>query len=155
AISAVVYLPWFAFVDRHGGYSSLMQHHRSYLGGAGTWYPFWAQQLAQSAALSGGPWWEAGRWSVAFLGAAWVNGFASRVRLARWWVILVAGAALSAASASLGWWIGLAVAPWLLFGREPGTRVLGAWWLLLSILTPFYHPYARLWLPLGGAGWLL
>ena len=28
------------------------------------------------------------------------------------------------------------------------SRMLGAWWLVLSVLTPFYHPYARLWLPL-------
>jgi hypothetical protein len=34
-------------------------------------------------------------------------------------------------------------------------RILGSWWLILSILTPFYHPYARLWLPLHAAGWLL
>ena len=34
-------------------------------------------------------------------------------------------------------------------------RILGAWWLILSLLTPFYHPYARLWLPLHAAGWLL
>ncbi len=33
--------------------------------------------------------------------------------------------------------------------------MLGSWWILLSILTPFYHPYARLWMPLHAAGWLL
>jgi hypothetical protein len=33
--------------------------------------------------------------------------------------------------------------------------MVGAWWLVYSILTPFYHPYARLWLPLHAAGWLI
>ena len=39
---------------------------------------------------------------------------------------------------------------------EPGQ--CGCWrWpgLVLSILTPFYHPYARLWLPLQLLGWVL
>ena len=27
-------------------------------------------------------------------------------------------------------------------------------WATLSVLTPFYHPYARLWLPVEAFGWL-
>ena len=33
--------------------------------------------------------------------------------------------------------------------------MLGTAWLVLSVLTPLYHPYARLWLTLHAAGWLL
>jgi hypothetical protein len=33
--------------------------------------------------------------------------------------------------------------------------MLAAWWIVLSVVTPLYHPYARLWLPLHAAGWLL
>ena len=32
--------------------------------------------------------------------------------------------------------------------------VLYTGWVTLSLLTPFYHPYARLWLPLEAFGWL-
>jgi hypothetical protein len=55
----------------------------------------------------------------------------------------------------LGWWAGLASVAWLLTDKRPAYRVLGAWWLILSGMTPLYHPYARLWLPLHCAGWIL
>ncbi len=55
----------------------------------------------------------------------------------------------------LDWWIGLASVGWLLFDPTPARRILGSWWLILSVMTPFYHPYARLWLPLEAAGWLV
>ena len=32
--------------------------------------------------------------------------------------------------------------------------LLGAGWAVLAVLTPFYHPYARLWLPLEAFSWL-
>src|SRR5262249_29160159 len=44
---------------------------------------------------------------------------------------------------------------WLLSDRRPAVRVLGSWWLVLSVLTPFYHPYARLWLPMHAVAWLM
>jgi hypothetical protein len=46
------------------------------------------------------------------------------------------------------WWM---VGLWYLPVRRlhgSGDRLLGIAWLGLSIATPFYHPYARLWLPL-------
>ncbi len=41
-------------------------------------------------------------------------------------------------------------------GASPtkSTCLLGIGWAILSVLTPFYHPYARLWLPLEAFGWL-
>ena len=33
--------------------------------------------------------------------------------------------------------------------------MLGSWWLVMTALTPLYHPYARLWLPLHALGWTL
>ena len=32
--------------------------------------------------------------------------------------------------------------------------VLGVGWALLAVLTPFYHPYARLWLPVQALTWV-
>ena len=32
--------------------------------------------------------------------------------------------------------------------------MIGMGWLVLAILSPFYHPYARLWLPFEGFHWV-
>jgi hypothetical protein len=56
---------------------------------------------------------------------------------------------------STTWWLGLGLAALLLRHASPGVRLLGVWWVALSILTPMYHPYARLWLPLEASGWLM
>ena len=52
------------------------------------------------------------------------------------------------------WWLGLGLAPWLLIAEQPAARLLGVWWLVMTVLTPLYHPYARLWTPLHALGWL-
>ena len=36
-----------------------------------------------------------------------------------------------------------------------GKILIAATWYALSVLTPLYHPYARLWLPLQMVGWLI
>ncbi|MBY0397599.1 MAG: hypothetical protein K2X91_14180, partial [Thermoleophilia bacterium] len=64
----------------------------------------------------------------------------------------VVGLALAPASA---WWVGLVLAPWLMGDPSPARRVVACWWLSQSVLTPLYLPYARLWLPLHAAGWLM
>ena len=53
-----------------------------------------------------------------------------------------------------GWLIGLALAPLTLTDGSPGRRLIGTSWIVLTILTPLYHPYSRLWLPLELTGWL-
>ena len=53
-VAALVYWPWFAFVQSHGGYGALLAHQRGYLGGFASWPGHLAAQLAQSTALSGG-----------------------------------------------------------------------------------------------------
>ena len=53
-VAGLTYLPWFAFVEWHGGYAALLRHHRGYVGNLHDWLPNWRQQLAQVAALSGG-----------------------------------------------------------------------------------------------------
>src|SRR5262249_41274871 len=56
-VAAVVYCPWFAFVESHGGYGALLAHQRGYLGGLASWPGHLAVQLAQARALSGGAVW--------------------------------------------------------------------------------------------------
>jgi dolichyl-phosphate-mannose-protein mannosyltransferase len=56
---------------------------------------------------------------------------------------------------NLPWWSGLVCCPWLIADARASARMVGVWWLVLSILTPFYHPYARLWLPVQAAGWVI
>ena len=160
-VAGLIYLPWYLFVETHGGYAALVRHHRSYLGGAASWLPHWRQQLAQVVALSGGitggaaAW--AGAWIAAGVGVHGWRAFFPRSGWdgARFRVGLLFGAAALATIPDLAWWVGLAWSGWLLADRRPTWRVLGAWWIVFSAMTPFYHPYARLWLPLHAAGWIM
>jgi hypothetical protein len=63
--------------------------------------------------------------------------------------------AVAAVAPEFPWWIGLVALPTLARSPVAGHRVLASSWLLMTLLTPLYHPYARLWLPLHAAGWLL
>ncbi len=56
-VAALVYWPWFRFVDSHGGYRALLAHQRSYLGSLSSWPGHWSLQLAQERFLSGNPVW--------------------------------------------------------------------------------------------------
>ncbi len=160
-ISLIVYLPWFLAVEREAGYSSLMEHHRAYLGGLATWWPHWNQQLAQANALSGGASWIIGSWALAIVSCILVRGGqpvipgGSLSTVLRSLPLLLLGAFAYALVPNLPWWVGLGWAPWLLRSDHGPVRLVGCWWLVLSILTPFYYPYARLWLPTQAAGWLI
>ena len=160
-VSVLCYYPWFAYVERHGGYASLLQHQRSYLGPSGTWLTYLRQQLAQMIALSGGIGWGLLTWTVAWLVVAlivfnkvvWLS--MSRWNRARLRVVWLIGLTVTVAVPDLSWWAGLAWVGWLALDPRPTYRMLASLWLILSVMTPFYHPYARLWLPLHAAGWLL
>jgi dolichyl-phosphate-mannose-protein mannosyltransferase len=161
-VATLLYLPWFQFVETHGGYASLLAHHRSYMGGFSTWLPHARLQLDQSVALSGGPFWGLTAWAAARLGSAyaahnWSISRSSNSQMAwvRFVLGLLGGMAALAALPTIAWWVGFGWCVGLLRDSRPSTRLLGVWWLVLSIATPFYHPYARLWLPLHAAGWLL
>jgi hypothetical protein len=73
----------------------------------------------------------------------------------RFRVGLLGGIAAFGVFPDFPWWLGLVWVPTLFRDRRPAVRVLAVWWLVMSILTPFYYPYARLWLPLSAAGWLV
>jgi dolichyl-phosphate-mannose-protein mannosyltransferase len=158
-VATAVYWPWFAFVESHGGYGALLAHQRSYLGGLKTWPGHLMAQLAQSRALSGGPVWPiSSALAAAIAMTAIRQGPAGEWRsLAR---ILLPMLSLAACFLlpNLAWWVPLAWLP----GFAPRNRTvdlgpvifLYAGWVALFLLTPFYHPYARLWLPVEAFGWL-
>lgn len=149
-VAAIVYAPWFAFVQRHGGYGALMAHHRGYMGTLATWPSHGLQQLRQATALSGGFPWNGTAWGLAALGVAIAGGEGRGRRAA---AVLAVGVAATIAPSAL-WWLGLATLAFPTRGAAPGLRLLGAAWVGMSLLTPFYHPYARLWLPLQALGWV-
>lgn len=149
-VAAIVYAPWFAFVQRHGGYGALLAHHRGYMGTLATWPSHGLQQLRQATALSGGFPWNVTAWGLAALGVAIVGGEGRGRRAA---AVVAVGVAATIAPSAL-WWLGLATLAFPARGAAPAVRLLGAAWVGMSLLTPFYHPYARLWLPLQALGWV-
>ena len=151
-VAAAIYWPWFGFVERHGGYARLLDHQRSYLGGVRSWLPHLRVQLQQMSALSGGPIWNAGGILLAFACGLLLVPPERRPRLGRVADRLATIGLLVVVFPHYVWWL---VGPWIL-GRarwaNSSSRLLAAAWLGLSLLTPFYHPYARLWLPLFHLG---
>ncbi|HWE36136.1 MAG TPA: glycosyltransferase family 39 protein [Isosphaeraceae bacterium] len=159
AVAIVSYLPWFLFVERHDGYRALLRHQRSYAGGLSTWLPHLLAQLDQSVALSGGWTWVAIGWALACSTAMATTvgrvppGAVVSLARSRGRIALFETAAMALWPAFL-WWTCLF---WVVSGRcaGPFRRLLAVAWVVLSILTPFYHPYARLWLPVLAAGWII
>ena len=164
-VAGLVYLPWYRFVQAQpGGYAALLRHHRGYLSGPSAWPEHWRLQMAQQVALSGristGLTWGAIAWSLAWLGGWIASGLPGRDRSERWAgmrlrVGLLVGLTILGCSPNSGYWVALLTLPWLLADRRPAVRVIAILWAVFAVLTPFYHPYARLWLPLQAAGWLV
>jgi dolichyl-phosphate-mannose-protein mannosyltransferase len=159
-IAAVVYWPWYQFVESHGGYSALLTHQRSYLGGFSTWPGHLSVQLDQMAALSGGPVWLAfGGFAASFGMLLSVGDLRTAGRFP--FRILFEAVSLWALwlIPEVSWWVGLLWIPIALIFRTGigtlPTYLLVVGWVTISLLTPFYHPYARLWLPVQAFGWIL
>lgn len=154
-VAAVVYAPWFRFVEAHGGYAALLRHHASYVDGLDSWATNWRLQMAQGNALAGslaGPiGWGALAWAGAWISIRAGRPFPSRGDLLRF----ALGALALGLVPELPWWLGLAALPTLIRSRGAPERVLAACWLVMSAMTPLYHPYARLWLPLHATGWFV
>ncbi len=159
-IAAIVYYPWFRFVDGHGGYAALLAHQRGYLGGVSAWPGHLRQQLVQSEFLSGGPIWRSMAGALALVAMFVSTGDLQRGMRVRFTLLLaVAGMAALCLGVHPNWSGPFAWAVMMLCSRTgpetPTRQSLFVGWGLLSCLTPFYHPYARLWLPLEALGWLL
>ena len=155
-VAALVYGPWFRFVEANGGYAGLLAHQRGYMGGLSSWLPHWNSQMAQGVALSGGPAWGALAMLLACAGVWFASPKIGGIPgMARFGAVAVLAAVLLAYVPMVSWWVALGwtLGPWA--ARPVAARVLGGWWLLLAVMTPFYHPYARLWLPLHAASWII
>jgi 4-amino-4-deoxy-L-arabinose transferase-like glycosyltransferase len=152
AFAAAVYWPWFRFVDDHGGYGALLWHHQSYMSGIDSWVFHLRLQVDLACCLSGGPVWNLAGLLASGVGCGLV--LAPGVSVKRSWLVAVPFATLlAAARPDLLWWVGI----WF-FGsdlRHPKQRLLAVAWLCLAVMTPFYHPYSRLWLPLQVVVWVL
>jgi len=159
--AAILYAPWYLFVENHGGYAALVRHHSRYVGGLETWWPHARVQLAQVVALSGSVAERTSTWMLAVLVGWGISGELAtmvglRGRVVGTGVALLAGLiTVATLCPDAGWWLGLAAFARLLRDAEPSRRLLGMTWLVFSLVTPFYHPYARLWLPLHALGWII
>lgn len=142
-IAVVVYAPWFQFVERHGGYRALMKHHNGYMGGMVTWPAYLKLQLAQAGVFQYH--WLliiAGCCGLIFLGLCHESISDSKIRIR---AILATCLFMVIPNAI---WVGAVVSvPALIRSGQIGRRMVAVWLVFLSLLTPFYHPYARLWLP--------
>jgi hypothetical protein len=154
-IAALVDWPWIRFVEAHGGYSSLVAHQRGYFDGLSAWPANWLLQLRQLVALHSsfgeaflGPCLAVvGLFGMAFLSARHQR----RPNLAH---VVLALSILALSRASSGWWLGAGLAAFFLVDERPTVRMVGVWWIALTVLTPMYRAYARLWLPMEASGWL-
>ncbi len=164
AIALLVYAPWILFVENHGGYAALLAHQRGYTGGIGSWFAHFGAQIGQESSLCGGPILPYIASFACVAGFFWAGkGFPTR------WLDLIAMIQLLAVAnlytyvGASGWIMvaGLLSVPLFLPAEPLARRILRptaplvVGWITLSILTPFYRPYARLWLPLEAFGWLV
>ena len=152
---SVVY-PWFRFVEQHGGYAALLAHQRSYLGGWSAWWPNLLVQSRQAVALSGPAWLGIASAVLGAASCAWIERAdpLDRIPRATLFRAVLTGVVvwpLQTAPVTTGL-LGVA-AIWT--SRSMGTRFLIVGWVGLFMLAPFYHPYARLWLPFEMIQWLL
>jgi 4-amino-4-deoxy-L-arabinose transferase-like glycosyltransferase len=159
-VAIMVYWPWFQFVETHGGYRSLLAHQRGYMSGISTWPGHWSLQLAQARALGGNLRWRisvgiAAGLSHLFCAGSFPGPGGRRLRR----IVEALGLAVLCIVSNVEWWAPLGWTGFVAISRArfatAAMLVLGSGWLILSIMTPFYHPYARLWLPLHGLGWIV
>ena len=144
--------PWYLFVENHGGYAGLLKHQRSYLGGWSAWGPNLIIQSNQAVMLAGPYWLTCGgglmiAGSLLFLSPSQPQNF-------RFWLRSCAAGMLAIPFLPSPVLTGLLVIPSLQLRTEARDRLLTVGWLSLLILSPFYHPYARLWLPIESFHWL-
>jgi 4-amino-4-deoxy-L-arabinose transferase-like glycosyltransferase len=155
-VAALIYTPWFLFVERHGGYAGLLRHHSSYVQGWSAWGRNFSAQLAQAQALeqSWSPWGclAAG---IAFIVLSMPATKEGRVRAALQACGLLALFGLGKRFLpGLSWGFGaILILQAVRADGSRGSRVLAASWALLTLMTPLYHPYTRLWLPMTAIEW--
>jgi hypothetical protein len=154
-LAGLVYWPWARFVESQVGYRSLLKHQQSYFGEIWEWPQHLADQLRQVVALSGGNAWAAWAVVLALLGASRsMNLNLARLRSRPTQCLLALVASVALVTSSSGWLVGVPLGIFFLIQKKSSYRLLGGSWLVMTVLTPLYHPYARLWMPLEAMGWL-
>ena len=159
-VAWLVVWPWYAFVEAHGGYSALLRHQRSYLGSFGDWWPNFRSQAEQAVAMSGGLRLVGSSMLLVGLGLglagplSWLPMVPGFERVGRPFFTLIA-LFLPFVFIDAPFRLGFLLAPFLATRADPSRRLMAVWWIVLASTSPFYHPYARLWLPLHAVNWLL
>ena len=151
-VSWNIVAPWYRFVENHGGYSTLLAHQRSYLGGYTNWWTHLLAQVNQAVALSGPVWLTIGN-AVALGISITLTQSTQEPRPSGTKIVLWIGLVWSLVASPVI--VGLLVAPRWLWSPRVLERFLAVSWLTMFVLTPFYHPYARLWLPFELLHWIL
>jgi 4-amino-4-deoxy-L-arabinose transferase-like glycosyltransferase len=163
-VAAACYWPWYSFVESHGGYAALIQHHRGYFDGVSRWIANAFLQRAQTIALAGhllGPLtWLPAAWGLAVVNCALLRNLRSNISAPPQWPLMtsvgvsLALVVLVGVGADAPWAIALAITPTLVLDQSAPRRVVGCALLAMFALVPLYHPYARLSLPITGLSWL-
>ena len=152
-VAWIVVYPWYQFVENHGGYGDLLRHQRSYLGGVSAWWPHLLSQVNQAVVLAG-PAWLLIITGLAVGLSSWLvqsnrPGGDRRRSLPLFKMVGLIGPLIAAPVTT-----GLLTIPVLLSKGKIGDRFLGVSWSVLLVVSPFYHPYARLWLPIELLHWV-
>ena len=150
----LVVLPWYQFVEAHGGYTALLRHQRSYLGGVARWWPHLRSQVHQASMFSGTISFQAATVGVV-VWSLWVIQPGKPERIWRSGIRLLAVAGLISPLINNPLVAGVIGLTFLDVRARLADRLLGVIWVGLFILTPCYHPYARLWLPFELASWVV
>jgi 4-amino-4-deoxy-L-arabinose transferase-like glycosyltransferase len=146
-IAAGCYAPWFLFVEDHGGYRELMRHHGGYVTGLSRWIPNLRLQLAQGWVFQRQPLLMV---LSLFMLANLRQAISSRKgRLDYAWIACLA--VLPNAPAFIAAWS----VPRVWSRSNVAGRMIAVWLVTMFLLTPIYHPYARLWLPFALASLML
>jgi hypothetical protein len=107
------------------------------------------------AALSGGPIWTAAGCFTGIVGSVLLVRSRLRERHLRVYVYLLAIVLALAALPQGYFWVIVSLLVHPRRHRTDSVRLLETAALLLALITPLYHPYARLWLPVVLLGWLI
>ena len=152
-IAWIVVYPWYRFVENHGGYDALLKHQRSYLGGWSAWWPHLLSQVNQAVVLAGPAWISI--ITVLTVGlSSWLLRSNRSGSDRRWSLQVLKMVGLIGPLIAAPVTTSLLAIPGLLTKGKISDRFLGVSWFVLLMVSPFYHPYARLWLPIELLHWI-
>ena len=155
-----IYWPWFQFVEAHGGYAALLAHQRSYVGGCLVLARSPFSPACTSHGPRGGATWLAAGGLAAGLGlSVSVAGRDAGFRQIARALVRTLGLAAFCVLTGLSWFLAFACVGCLCSRKDSlkdrSVSLVCVAWLTMSALTPIYHPYVRLWLPVEAFGWIL